>query len=69
MGRLMNGEKKHKENQVVRLLRQCFFGLRETEVAEELGWDRRTANNYLRTLQRKGRVYKEGRVWQVEEED
>jgi len=67
MGRLANGERQLKENQLVFLLQRCFLGLREAEIAEELGWDRRTVNNYLRMLREQGRVYKEGRLWQVEE--
>ena len=67
MARLMEGEHEMKEENVVRLLQRCFLGLREAEVAEELGWDRRTANNYLRTLRDQGRVYKEGREWLADE--
>lgn len=67
MARLFAGEKKDNSNQVLRLLRRCFGGLRETEIAQELGWDRRTTNNYLRELKKQGRVHKEGRDWHLED--
>jgi DNA-binding IclR family transcriptional regulator len=37
--------------------------LRESELASELGWQRRTVNNYLRALESQGLAYKEGRDW------
>jgi len=67
MGLLMKNEKQRKRNQILILLHICILGLRESEIAEELGWERRTANNYLRDLKKQGQVYKDGRVWQVEE--
>lgn len=63
MARLFRGEKQAKSNLVVQLLRCCFGGLREGEISQELGWDRRTTNNYLRELKRQGRIHKEGRDW------
>lgn len=67
MARLQIGEKSRKQKQVQQVLTRHYFGIREAELAEELGWDRRTLNNYLRQLERKGRVYKEGRSWYVED--
>lgn len=67
MARLFVGEKETKASKVVRLLRAYDFGLREIEVAEILGWDRRTVNNYLRDLESQERAYKEGRLWYAEE--
>lgn len=46
MARLPEGEKEVRLNLVARLLRRCRFGLYEQEVAEEMGWDRRTTNNW-----------------------
>ena len=66
MARLRNGERSHKEGRVETVLRRHMFGLRESEIASELGWDRRSVNNYLRDLNRKGRAYKEGRDWFAE---
>ncbi len=68
MARLRNGEKASKEGQVRRKLTKHLFGIRESELSEELGWERRTTNNYLRRLQRKGKAYKEGRSWFGEDE-
>ena len=65
MARLFSGEKSDKSNQVLRLLRRCFNGLREIDIAQELGWDRRTTNNYLRELRKEGRIHKEGRDWHL----
>jgi DNA-binding IclR family transcriptional regulator len=42
------------------------YGLRESELASELGWQRRTVNNYLRALERRGLAYKEGRDWFID---
>ena len=66
MARLFVGEKSKKEDRIQRLLRQHSFGLCETEVAQELGWERRTMNNYLRALKQRGHIYKEGRYWFAE---
>jgi hypothetical protein len=67
MARLFSGEKETRSDKVVHLLQAHRFGLREVEVAESLGWERRTANNYLRELEARERVYKEGRLWLAEE--
>ena len=67
MARLFAGEKDMRAEDVVRLLRAHQFGLSESEIADFLGWERRTTNNYLRDLSARGCVYKEGRVWYVEE--
>jgi len=67
MARLFAGEQKLKTDDVVRLLRRHEFGLREAEVAEMLGWERRTVNNYLHDLETRGRAYREGRLWHAEE--
>jgi predicted transcriptional regulator len=67
MARLRDGEKLDKENELQHLLDYHLFGLRESEIAEELGWERRTVNNYLRELEKQGRAYKEGRDWYREE--
>jgi DNA-binding IclR family transcriptional regulator len=51
---------------VQRILVQYPFGLRESELSKVLGWERRTVNNYLRALQRKGLIYKDGWEWFVD---
>ena len=63
MARLPQGEKERRARRVLRLLWGYPFGLRESEIAQELGWERRTVNNYLRELARQGKVEKEGRLW------
>ncbi|MBI5029472.1 MAG: hypothetical protein HZB51_03020 [Chloroflexi bacterium] len=65
MARLFGGEKKSKVVALWRLLRGCN-GLRESEASNILRWDRRTTNNYLRDLKKKGDAYKEGRNWHAE---
>ncbi len=67
MARLRDGEKSRRENQVEHILHRHDFGLHEAEIAGELGWERRTFNNYLRKLKRQGRAYKEGRTWFAED--
>ncbi len=66
MARLFPGEKKSKRWTLWGLLRSRN-GLRESEVAEMLRWDRRTANNYLRDLKAHGEASKEGRLWHAED--
>ena len=63
MGRLRKGEKATRERRIQRMLRGYAFGLRESEIAQELDLHRRTVNNYLRELERQGRAYKDGRCW------
>ena len=63
MARLQDGEREERENKVLRLLKQLRWGPRESDVAEELGWGRRTVNNYLHDLEDDDKAYKEGRSW------
>ncbi len=63
MARLQKGEREDKESALYRLLRRLRFGVRESEVAEELGWERRTTNNYLRKLKKEEKAEREGRSW------
>lgn len=63
MARLQKGEREDKENMLYRLLKRLRFGARESDVAEELGWQRRTANNYLRKLKNDEKAEREGRSW------
>jgi DNA-binding IclR family transcriptional regulator len=67
MARLFAGEKDCKSDDVIQLLKRHENGLKEAELAEMLTWERRTVNNYLRTLQEQGLTYKEGRLWFAEE--
>lgn len=63
MARLQKGEREDKENALRRLLRRLRFGARESEIAEELGWHRRTVNNYLRQLKKEEKAERDGRSW------
>lgn len=63
MARLPKGEKQERLSRVSRLLDRCRFGLHEQEVSEELGWERRTTNNYLRELDRQEKAHRNGRKW------
>ncbi|HKZ85383.1 MAG TPA: helix-turn-helix domain-containing protein [Anaerolineae bacterium] len=67
MARLIVGGKEIRKFRVVRLLQAHPLGLTEVEIASLLGWERRTANNYLRVLQSCHLVYKEGRLWYTEQ--
>lgn len=48
---------------IVTLLRRYPDGLTEQEIASELNFDRRAVNNYLRELELRGEIYKDGRCW------
>jgi predicted transcriptional regulator len=63
MARLRKGESTDRQARVQRLLRRLRFGAWEAEIAEELGWQRRTVNNYLRKLRQQGKAVREGRSW------
>jgi DNA-binding IclR family transcriptional regulator len=68
MARITEWEKTLKSIEVQRALSEHPFGLRESELSNELGWERRTVNNYLRALQSEGLAYKEGWEWYVDDE-
>jgi Mn-dependent DtxR family transcriptional regulator len=63
MARLQKGEREDRKKMVYRLLQRLRWGIREEEIAEELGWQRRTLNNYLNGLKEDGKAYREGRSW------
>lgn len=63
MARLAKGEKQRRLGSVARLLNRCRLGLTEQEVSQEMGWDRRTTNNYLRELDDEERAHRSGRKW------
>lgn len=45
------------------LLMRHGLGLTEAEIADEMGLERRTINNYLRKLETQGKAYKDGLYW------
>ena len=63
MARLRSGEWQSKARRVQRVLYRYPWGIRESEIARVLGWNRRTLNAYLRALERRGLAYKEGWEW------
>ena len=63
MARLRAGEGEERQNFVFRLLKRNRFGIKESEVAQEMGVNCRTANNYLRNLKKDGKAEKEGWYW------
>ena len=63
MARLRKGEREEKKGVLLRILRRFRFGIREQELAQELGWERRTINNYLHDLAHENKAYKEGHSW------
>ena len=63
MARLQKGERDDKESKLYRLLKRLRFGVRESEISQELGWNRRTANNYLRKLRKEEKAERDGRSW------
>jgi predicted transcriptional regulator len=63
MARLPKAEHEDRENLVLRLLKRFSWGIREVDIASELGWERRTANNYLRKLREENKARREGRSW------
>jgi DNA-binding IclR family transcriptional regulator len=65
MARLAKGEREERQGMLLRLLRRLRWGVREAEIAEELGWQRRTVNNYLNGLKQEKKAHKEGRSWFV----
>ena len=67
VARLAKDERRRKVRLVRTVLYEHPYGLREAEMASELGWQRRTVNNYLRALKRRGIAYKEGYEWFVDD--
>lgn len=67
MARLQSGERWRRTRRVRAVLRQYPLGIRESEMARTLGWNRRTLNAYLRALGRQGVAYKEGWEWYADD--
>lgn len=63
MARLKAGEREERRRTVLRWLARFRWGVREAELSQELGWERRTLNNYLRDLERSRQAHREGRAW------
>ena len=63
MARLRTGEHQQLQQKICRILQCHRWGIKESEIAQELGLHRRTVNNYLRELQRAQSATKEGWLW------
>jgi predicted transcriptional regulator len=63
MARLRDGERSMYEEQILRTIRRHYQGVREQELAQMVLMDRRRLNNYLRDLQKSGRIVRDGRLW------
>ncbi|MFC1960432.1 CRISPR-associated endonuclease Cas3'', partial [Chloroflexota bacterium] len=63
MPRISEGKKQGRIDRVISLLRSHENGLTEKEIAENFSVDRKNINNYLRELEKRGRVYKDGLLW------
>lgn len=61
--RLSDTTRRERLERVELLLQRHPDGLREAEIAENLNFERRTVNNYLRELEVQGHVYREDQVW------
>ncbi len=61
--RILDSTRQQRLQRVDALLQRHPDGLRETEVAEMLGFERRSANNYLRHLDQIGYAYRDGALW------
>lgn len=66
MARLPKGEHEERKSLLLRLLKRLPWGARESEIADELGWERRTVNNYLNELRDENKARREGWSWFAE---
>jgi len=66
MARLPSGEHEERKNRLAYILKRLRWGAREAEIANELGWERRTVNNYLNELKDENKAHREGRSWFAE---
>jgi len=63
MAKLERGGQRYRRQRIYRLLKRHPYGLRESEIAQEMGVHRRTANNYLRELKASQKAEKDGWLW------
>ncbi len=66
MARLPKGEHQERKNLLLGLLKRLHWGAREIEIAHELGWERRTVNNYLNELRDENKAHREVCSWFAE---
>lgn len=63
MPRITEKTKQQRIERLILLLNRHARGVTEAEIAEELGLQRRTINNYLRDLEIEGKAFKDGLYW------
>jgi hypothetical protein len=63
MARLYKGEAEERQKRVWWVVKNAVLGVSEATAADSLGWDRRRLNNYLRHLEKEGKVQRKGRLW------
>lgn len=63
MARIDEATRAQRLERIHLLLKRHPQGLTEAEIAAELQFERRTANNYLRELEVQGKVFKDGIYW------
>jgi len=63
MPRLADEDLRKRKQRLLMLLQRHPDGLSEREIAVHFDMERRTANNYLRDLESRSEVYKDGTLW------
>ncbi|NWG18454.1 MAG: WYL domain-containing protein [Chloroflexi bacterium] len=65
MAKIAQSTKTARLDRILLLLKRAPNGLKEQEIAKELGLERRAVNNYLRELEAKGYIYKDDICWHL----
>jgi hypothetical protein len=68
MARLYKGESEKNQKRVWWVVKSAPLGVSEANAADDLGWDRRRLNNYLRELEKEGKVKKKGQLWFLQDD-
>lgn len=63
MGRIAEQTKYDRKERVWLFVKRNPNGITESEIAEFVGFERRTANNYLRELESEGKIFKDATLW------
>src|SRR3972149_11476971 len=63
MPKIDEATKQQRLDRIYILLRRHTHGITQTEIADEVGLEPRTTNNYLRELEDRGKAYKDGIYW------
>jgi CRISPR-associated endonuclease/helicase Cas3 len=63
MPKIDESTKQQRLDRLYLLLRRHPRGITQSEIAEEVGLELRTTNNYLRELEDRGKIYKDGIYW------